>query len=350
MATPSAEVGGVLTRLPHSMRRGIRIDDLNASQLAPAARLHAGRLRQLREAVPELPAGIPDRTAIEALLRRAIAAGPAVAALRDGELIGYMTGLPIPGLRGSGIGVYVPEWASGAEAAGETETYDALYAVVSARWAEAGWLGHCISLLPGDPDLENELAWLGFGLFVVDAVLDLTARPARPTAETAGLAVERATAADIEALVPLAIAHEAYYALAPTFMVRDKEDPRDQLARWIGAPGESVWVARAGAEPLGFMHLHAPGSDVSRVVRDARTIAIGGAFTAPEARGRGVGGAILAATIEWARGAGFDRMAVDFETANLPARRFWLRRFRPVCLSFERHLDDRLASRLEADR
>ncbi len=35
----------------------------------------------------------------------------------------------------------------------------------------------------------------------------------------------------------------------------------------------------------------------------------------------------------------------SLETANLPARRFWLRWFMPVCLSFERDLDDRLASK-----
>jgi hypothetical protein len=51
-----------------------------------------------------------------------------------------------------------------------------------------------------------------------------------------------------------------------------------------------------------------------------------------------------------ARSAGFERLAVDFETANLPARRFWLRSFTPVCLSFERHLDDLLASSAADDR
>jgi hypothetical protein len=29
---------------------------------------------------------------------------------------------------------------------------------------------------------------------------------------------------------------------------------------------------------------------------------------------------------------GFDRLAVDFETANVLARRFWLRAFDPICL------------------
>jgi GNAT superfamily N-acetyltransferase len=73
--------------------------------------------------------------------------------------------------------------------------------------------------------------------------------------------------------------------------------------------------------------------------------------SAPEARGSGVGRALLSVIVAWARSAGFERMAVDFETPNLLARRFWLRSFTPVCLSFERHLDDRLADPApESDR
>jgi GNAT superfamily N-acetyltransferase len=71
----------------------------------------------------------------------------------------------------------------------------------------------------------------------------------------------------------------------------------------------------------------------------------------PEARHTGVGTALLSRVIDWARSAGFERLAVDFETANVLARRFWLRAFSPICLSLERHLDDRLARPLpEPDR
>jgi GNAT superfamily N-acetyltransferase len=78
---------------------------------------------------------------------------------------------------------------------------------------------------------------------------------------------------------------------------------------------------------------------------------IGGAFTAPEARRSGIGMALLSGVVDWARADGFERVSVDFETANMLARRFWLRSFTAVCLSFERHLDDRLVDRApEPDR
>ncbi len=65
----------------------------------------------------------------------------------------------------------------------------------------------------------------------------------------------------------------------------------------------------------------------------------------------GIGTALLSGVVDWARAGGFERVPVDFETANLLARRFWSSSFTAVCLSFERHLDDRLVGRApEPDR
>jgi GNAT superfamily N-acetyltransferase len=43
----------------------------------------------------------------------------------------------------------------------------------------------------------------------------------------------------------------------------------------------------------------------------------------PGLRGRGVGTALLAVALEWAAGAGFAGCVLDYESANLPATRFW---------------------------
>lgn len=79
-----------------------------------------------------------------------------------------------------------------------------------------------------------------------------------------------------------------------------------------------------------------------RAATFAALYGICGAYTTPQARGVGLAGALLEAVEGWARELGYERIAVDFESANLLARRFWLRRFDPICLSFERHLDSRL--------
>ncbi|MGA2512702.1 MAG: hypothetical protein ABSG37_03685 [Candidatus Limnocylindrales bacterium] len=255
--------------LPRPGRRdAVEIVDFDQSHLADAARLHAAGFQRLRRAVPALPQGFPGPGTTETLLRRAISAGPAVAAIRNGQLAGYLAGHPVPGLRGSGTGVHVPEWAHGASGGSRPEVYESLYAAISARWAAAGWLCHCVSIFPGDPELNRTLAWLGFGPFVVDAVRGL-----EPLIATmpGGVKIDRATRADLGDLLPLAMGHAAYYRLAPTFLFRDdSKDPREELARWIETPGESVWFARAGSRALSFIYLRPPHSDVCRAIRDTR--------------------------------------------------------------------------------
>ena len=60
-------------------------------------------------------------------------------------------------------------------------------------------------------------------------------------------------------------------------------------------------------------------------------------------RGTGIGTALLRHGFEWARSSGYTHCSVDFESANLPGSRFWLRHFEPVCHSLMRRVDPRLA-------
>jgi len=60
------------------------------------------------------------------------------------------------------------------------------------------------------------------------------------------------------------------------------------------------------------------------------------ACTHPDWRSLGVAEALLAAALASARADGFATAAVDFETANPLARRFWARFFAPACISYER--------------
>ena len=75
-----------------------------------------------------------------------------------------------------------------------------------------------------------------------------------------------------------------------------------------------------------------------------QTVAITGAFTREDVRGRGIGMALLRRGFEWARSEGYTHCSVDFESANLPGSRFWLGSgFVPVCRSLMRRVDRRLA-------
>ena len=51
-----------------------------------------------------------------------------------------------------------------------------------------------------------------------------------------------------------------------------------------------------------------------------------------------MGSHLLGAAVDWARDEGYARWAVDHESANLEATRFWLRHATPVVISMSRRL------------
>lgn len=57
----------------------------------------------------------------------------------------------------------------------------------------------------------------------------------------------------------------------------------------------------------------------------------------------GIATALLAHALDHARLCGYQRCAVPFEPMNPLGSRFWLKYFQPVCYSFLRNIDNRLA-------
>ena len=79
--------------------------------------------------------------------------------------------------------------------------------------------------------------------------------------------------------------------------------------------------------------------DTSTIIRDEGTASITGAYSLPTARKQGLGTALLAHCIDWAREAGYQRCGVDFEPTNVEANHFWRRHFQPVCFGVQRLLN-----------
>jgi GNAT superfamily N-acetyltransferase len=316
------------------------VEPLGGPRLGAMAALVEHQYARLREEVPVLPARALSPSRVVPLLEHAVGSTPGVAVVRDGELAGGIVGLEIPGLLGPGTAALVPDWACAVAGSDRARTLNSLYGSIAAEWVGRGLGVHCFAVSATDAELIDALTWLGFGRHLVDAVRDLEPRPA---AVPSGVTIGPATAADLDALTPLVLAYYAYYAKSPTFLVfGDAEAPEAEMSHWLTTPGESVWTARTADRILSFLYLHRPGPDICLPLQDDGTISIGGAFTVPEARGSGVGAALVEAAVGWARTAGYERMSVDFETANVRARRFWLRTFRPVCVSLARRIDVRL--------
>ena len=89
-------------------------------------------------------------------------------------------------------------------------------------------------------------------------------------------------------------------------------------------------------QPLGYLGITPSSQDACTLIRDPGTASIVKAYTLPDARGLGVGAALLNHALIWAKDQGYLRCSVDYEAANPPARCFWQRWFDPVVVSLMR--------------
>jgi GNAT superfamily N-acetyltransferase len=311
----------------------LEITSLREKHLEEAAGLVCARYKALCERVPILPPKYEEAGLILSRLHGLAKEFPGVAAIRGGRLVGFLSGLVIPRFLGK-RSAYSPEWANGADLRESRRIYDELYARLSKQWVADGYAAHVVTLLANDRQGVEGWQWLGFGLAGVDGVRAL--RPIQgATAQVDIRQAERQDAAVASAFVE---ALEHHMISAPIFWSHDLGAPE----AWLNGSTKTLWVAYAGAEAVGCMGIGPANPDACAIIQDAKTASIQIAFTRENARSQGIATALLDRSLAWARSQGYERCAVDWETMNSLASRFWLKWFEPVCYSLMRHIDERL--------
>lgn len=92
-------------------------------------------------------------------------------------------------------------------------------------------------------------------------------------------------------------------------------------ARFLPGSRATVFLAESDdAEPLGLAGVRGDGR-----VRTGHVADLWGVFVLEAARGAGVGDALVAESIVWARDAGYARMRLFVDTLNMPAIRLYQR-------------------------
>jgi len=143
----------------------------------------------------------------------------------------------------------------------------------------------------------------------------------------------------------LSLGLEEHLGESPSFMYAMEHHDADYYRAFLSGKGRSIWVASYRNRPISYMKCEPSiGGNACQVVRGPGVIAISGAYTEQMFRNRGVATAILLRVLEQSRREGYARCSVDFESANLVAADFWLRYFKPVCLSMMRYVDERVAA------
>lgn len=172
---------------------------------------------------------------------------------------------------------------------------------------------------------------------------------------TTDVEIRRVRSADAEALCLLEQALVEHLAAPPTYLVGHEARPQEECARLLADPEHAVWFALQEDEPAGkpagtpvaCLLRGPPSENASTIILDRSTSSITGAYSHPDARGSGIATALLNHGLAWAKERGYTRCAVDFETMNPQARRFWLRHFTPVTYALERHIDARAVPKNE---
>jgi GNAT superfamily N-acetyltransferase len=264
--------------------------------------------------------------------------------------------MSLPSIKGK-RGTFSPEWAHAAavDAPGGLQAgriYQELYTALAPRWLAAGCYVHAVRVFAHDQPVLDGLYWLGFGLNNVDAVRDLAplASTAEAPAASTGTApplpqdvtIRRATAEDVDAVTALGEALQRHLADVPIYLPLIVPDTRADHLAWLAGEGNRQWLAFRGATPIAELRCEPTNYTAVAIAADPQTVFITSAYTVPGERRGGVAAALLHCLLAEVRAAGAQRCATDFESANLPGARFWLRHFQPTAYSVIRYVDERL--------
>ena len=311
----------------------LEIASMREDHLEDAALLVTERYKALRAKVPLMPSRYEARDTILAMLQGLAGSSSGVVAMQGKRIVGFLMGFPLADLVGKRC-AYSPEWANGAALEDSRRVYEEMYTHLAPRWVADGCFCHAVSMLGNDREGIEGWQWMGFGMVAIDGVRE--ARPVRgmgPMAE-----VRQATLGDAREVRDLFRGLARHLAAAPTFWIHEMDDPEE----WLAKPGRVLWLAFQEGEAVGCLGMEIGHEGGCEVLQDEETASIEPAFTKEGKRGHGIGAALLNQALQQAEAEGYARCAVDFESMNTLAARFWTRWFEPVCYSLLRVVDERV--------
>ncbi|MCC6381854.1 MAG: GNAT family N-acetyltransferase [Dehalococcoidia bacterium] len=326
---------------------------VHRQDISEAALLLAGRHRRDRTRLPMLATRFEDKGACAEEIER-LAGTPGAsgaAALRDGRLVGFAFGeklLPAPQAM---TAQFYPPYTMSVPVLGHavddeedaTAVIRVLYAFLAAGWTASGFFYHQAHVVAGDAATQEAWVALGFGRTTTAAVRD-TALPVEGA--PAAVSLHEGGAEDIDVVMRLDETLFLHHSRSPIFwpMLRETEkSAREFQQGLLAAGGNAHWIAHREGQPVGMQTFMRPGFTPPIVEPDGTVYLFQGVVD-EEARGGGVGTAILARSMEWCRAEGHRRCCLHFASGNPSGAPFWLsNHFVPVEHSMLRHVDERIA-------
>ena len=212
----------------------LEITRLNEEHLEDAAVLVSSRYGRLLEQEPLLPHRYRDVSNLLPLLHNIHSAGPGVAAVRDGRLVGFLAGWLMPSFRGK-RSAFSPEWANAADLEDSQTIYEEMYSCLAADWVADSFVAHYISLFANDPNAIRAWHWLSFGMLSVDAIRSL--QPIEGV--DAQINIRRAKLQDLEQILTLNDELRQYMKGPPVYFIAE-ELSESFFRGFIEAPGNVI--------------------------------------------------------------------------------------------------------------
>ncbi len=222
--------------------------------------------------------------------------------------------------------------------------YRAMYAVLARAWVEAGFFTHRVAVVPGDADLQEAWVTLGFGRYMSAATRPTA--PEVPIFRPRQLTIERASPEDLEDVLALADNLNAWHWQSPMFwpvLEAPAAAAREFNAAALRNADVPYFVAYDEGRAVGMQSFLRPGF-TPPIVDHTNDVYLFEGVVSDEARSGGVGAALLAHSMEWARRAGHSTCTLHFASGNPSGAPFWLGHgFLPVEHTMERVIDSRIA-------
>ena len=323
---------------------------------AAAALLAARHARdRAREAV--LPAAFESpgdvRPYIERLAQRAGTAG--VVAERDGETVGFLLATAILPVPTQFLAQFYPPRSMSMPYEGhalaadeEPSLYRELYAALAGDWVRRGFFDHFVDVPAGDAAAREAWDSLGFAREITCVVreVELPVAPAGRQEDASELEIHQVDAEEIDTITALADALWEHHVLSPIFAPYLSEvaaGSREMALGLLAEPANAHFVAYRDGKPLGMDTFVTSGFSPPLATPEA-CIYLWQGIVYPNARGEGVGRALLSHAMSWAQEQGYRWCTLHFYAANLAGASFWLANgFRPLEHRLRRRVDERIA-------
>lgn len=216
--------------------------------------------------------------------------------------------------------------------------YHLLYQHIAQKLVENSILSHLFTYFADDTLLYTFFYELGFGMIVIDAFRDVSAITL-DTELSSQFTIRLAEKSDIDSLMKIDKINTAYYSSSPIFL-GDRNDPSPPSYYESILSSSRLYLAFINSTLAGFMNIRKVSQPDFSMLLDNTTSSIDqmGAFVLPEFRSKGIGKALLSRCISWAKKQNTTYIHVDFESANILAKNFWLKYFRPCLFSVRRRV------------